>query len=105
MINERLLYILLTIVKKNGDVRQMLKEGVSFKEIGDLINTGLELKLLVFVDDEIKLTTAGKTKINKEWVNFKSTNKADWILPDVKNKISKMGKNDIYLPNERELTF
>ena len=103
--NEKLMYMLLSIVKKDGDVRQLLKEGIDFKEIGQLINKGLELELLVFLNEEIKLTSVGKKKLSKEWVDFKSTNKKDWILPDNKNKISKIGKSELYLPDERELTF
>lgn len=102
---ERLIYKLLSIVDKGGDVRQLLKEGISFKDIGDLINEALRFELLLFVEDEIKLSSSGKIKLTKEWVNYKSTNKEDWILPDNKNKVSKIGKNDIYLPHERELHF
>lgn len=103
--NEKLMYMLLSIVKKDGDVRQLLKEDIDYKEIGDLINKALELKFLAFQDEKIILTSTGNKKLAKDWINFKSTNKKDWILPDTKNKISKIGKYDIYLPDESELAF
>ncbi len=31
--------------------------------------------------------------------------KEDWIKPDIKNKVAKIGRNDVFLPNQNELSF
>lgn len=50
-----------------------------------------------------------KVYINNEDLNSKTSlnrqKKADWIKPDVKNKIVKVDKDFIFLPNKNELSF
>lgn len=106
MNQEKLLYLLLDIVERNGDIRQLaIKGNLNFKEVGDLVNLALKEKYLEAENEMISLTLIGKAKMEKDWAEYKRTNKEEWILPDERSRIRKISKNDIFLPRQDELTF
>lgn len=102
---DKFLYRLLEIVNKNSDVRQLIREGIDYKMIGDLTTKALEEKYLIYQNDLIRITEKGIDKINTDAKKFKRINKEEWITPDKKSQIKKIDKNDIFLPNKDELSF
>ena len=96
---------MLDIVQKNGDVRKVINEGADFEMIGNLTTYALAEGFLEFENNRLIVTQKGITKIELEKKEYKKTNKEEWIKPDLKNKVSKIDKNDIFLPSQDELTF
>ena len=102
---DKHLYRLLEIVNRKGDVRSLIAEGITFKEIGDLTALALKQEYFQFSNEAINITEKGLQKLKIDSENFKRTNKEEWILPDLKSKIKKIDKNDIFLPHQNDLSF
>ena len=103
--NQTHLYILLAVIKNNGDIRQLKNEGLDYLEIADLTNQLILKEYVEYIEDEIKLTEKGIEKFEELKVSLKKTNKNNWIKKDLKSKIPKLEKNFIFLPNQNELDF
>jgi len=102
---NKFLFRLLDVIEKNGDVRRLIHEGIDFKTIGDLTQFSLQHGYVVFIDKKIVITQKGIDEIKTGEKEYKRTNKAEWILPDWKSKITKIDKNDIFLPRKDDLEF
>jgi hypothetical protein len=104
--NEKYLYTLLIIVKKNGDALRLIREGLTYLEIADLTNTALDEGYIEFgKEDELITTAKGDIKILELESQFKKTNKREWISPENKSKIPKLDKDFIFLPHQNEIHF
>ncbi len=103
--DEHKLYDLLNVIFRNSSVRSLVRQGVSYKEIAELTNAALTSGLLIYSNDKIILSEEGLHQIKVLEKHYKRTNKDEWILPDLKSRVAKIDKNDIFLPRQDELTF
>lgn len=103
--NQNNLYILLSVIKNNGDIRQLKNEGLDYLEIADLTNQSIVDNYVQYLEDEIGLTEKGNQKLKELKISLNKTNKDNWIKKDLKSKIPKLEKNFIFLPNQNELDF
>ncbi len=103
--NEKHLYKLLKVINKNGNINNLIREGLSFSKIAELTNKAIIAELVIKSNDKIELSRKGLEKIQKLEVRYKKTNKEEWIEKDIKSIIPKLDKDLIYLPDQNELTF
>jgi hypothetical protein len=99
------LYILLSVIKNNGDIRRLKREGMEYIEIAELTNQIISGKLAVYTEETIILTAEGESKLIELEKTIKRTKKINWIEKEMKSKISQLDKNFIFLPNQNELEF
>ena len=102
---ERKLVLLLHIIKSNGNIKRLLKNGGSYKDIFELTQIAIERGFLTYENDKVELTTTGTDFLIIKQAGLKKQNKDEWIEKDLKNKISKLDKKTLFLPNQNELSF
>jgi hypothetical protein len=103
--NEKNLYILLKIIFNNSSVKQLSREGMSFSKIAVLTSESIKDGLIIQTNDRIMLSEIGIEKFKELEKNYKKTNKEEWIMKDLKNKIVKLDENVLFLPRQNELSF
>ena len=99
------LTLLLHIIKINGNINKLVREGVSFKEITNLTNNAIEKGYLTYENERIFVTEKGNDFLNQTTEAIKKTNKNEWIEKDLKSQVKRIDKNFIFLPRQNELTF
>jgi hypothetical protein len=102
---EKELYLLLNVIKNNGDIKRLVREGINYKEIAELTNEAISRKLVTYIDNQIELSDLGNSRFEEIKNNYKKTNKDEWIEKDKKNQIPRIEKNTIFVPRQNELTF
>jgi hypothetical protein len=102
---EKELYLLLNVIKNNGDIKRLVREGINYKEIAELTNEAISRKLVTYIDNQILLSDLGNSRFEEIKNNYKKTNKDEWIEKDKKNQIPGIEKNTIFVPRQNELTF
>jgi len=103
--NEKNLYILLSIINKNSSVSKLTREGLTFPKIAELAKHAISINLVVHKDDKIKLSEAGLNMLNKLEEKHRVTDKEKWIEKELKSIIPKLDEDSIFLPNQNNLTF
>ena len=103
--NEKHLYTLLRVINKNGNINNLIREGLSFSKIAELTNETIIAGLVIQSKDRIELSPNGLEKMQELEVRYKKINKEEWIEKDIKSIIPKLDKNLIYLPDQNKLTF
>ena len=73
------LTLLLHIIKSNGNINKLVREGVSFKEITNLTNNAIEKGYLTYENERIFVTEKGNDFLNQTTEAIKKTNKNEWI--------------------------
>jgi hypothetical protein len=101
--NQNSIYLLLRIVKNNRNVNALLREKLTFKQIGDLTQMVLDLNLIEKKGNEIVLTPLGEGVFKRLSQQFKKTNKAEWISRENKSIIEQLDLNYLYLPDQNNL--
>jgi predicted transcriptional regulator len=102
---ENNLSILLHIIKSNGNINKLIREGVSFKEVTSLTNDAIEQEYLTYENEKIFVTDKGVEFLSKTSEITKKLNKEEWIEKDFKSQVEQIDKNFIFLPRQNELTF
>jgi hypothetical protein len=102
---EKHIYMLLKIIKQNGDINNLIREGLSFSKIADLTNEIIVAGLVIQSEERIELSPKGLERMRELEVTYKKTNKEEWIEKDIKSMIPKLDKDFIYLPDQNKLTF
>ncbi len=102
---ENKLTILLHIIKNNGNINKLIREGVSFKEITLLTNEAIEKEYITYENEKIFVTVKGSEFLTETSEIIKKTNKEEWIDKDFKSQVVQIDKNSIFLPKQNELTF
>ena len=102
---NKYIYLLLEIIKNNGNVKRLTHEGLKFSEIADLTSEIISKKYADYNEDNIFLTELGLKSLAEFSENFKERDKNNWIIKEEKSKIKKLDKDFIYLPNQNELSF
>lgn len=103
--NNNHLYLFLKTISSNSSVKRLTREGISFKTIAEYTNLAIRDSLIINKENRIVLTEIGESRLSQLEPFYKKTNKEDWILPDTKNKIRQIDKNNIFLPWQDELDF
>ena len=103
--NDSNLFILLKVIKSNGEIRRLKREGLEYYEIAELTNKIISDNFASYNDDNIVLTLRGERKLKDLETIITKTRKENWIDKEVKSKINKMDKNFIYLPDQNDLDF
>lgn len=103
--NDKHLYILLSVIKNNGDIKRLKREGISYKEIAKLTQKSIKNNLISYTDDLIELSESGLEKLKELETIYKEKNKEYWIEHEKESIIPKLEKNFIFLPNQNELLF
>jgi predicted transcriptional regulator len=97
--------LILNMIEDSGNIKRLLRENLSYKEISEITNKLVEDELLSYVEKKIILTKKGKEVLSKNIHLIKETNKENWIQPENKSRIIKYERNFVYLPNLSELDF
>jgi predicted transcriptional regulator len=96
---------LLDIVDKEGNIRKLKQGGLSYREIGDLIEKNITDGNLNGDSELISLTEKGKALLENNRHLLKEVDKSKWIEPDYKNKIEKIDPDDVFLPARKSFSF
>lgn len=99
------IYLLLQIVKNNGDVRKLTREGLTFADVANLTSYALGEKLLCFKDNVLMLDLEGESMLAKLNEYRRPKTKKEWITEEDQSKIFKISKDFIYLPNPTTKLF
>jgi len=97
--------MLLRIINKNGDINDLIREGLPFSKIAELTNDVITAGLVIQSDERIELSREGLEKMQELEVRYKKINKEEWIEKDIKSIIPKLDDKLIYVPDQNELTF
>ena len=99
------LITLLHIINTKGNVKRLIRDGLTFKKITELIDEAVSEDYLIYENEEITLTKKGVEFLEKSKTTLKRQNKEEWIEKDLKSRIDKKGKDFIFVPRQNELTF
>lgn len=102
---EKEIYLLLNAIKKNSDIKRLVREGLSYSDIARLTKDAITNELVDYQDEKIQLSIKGNELYEQIKDNYKRTNKDEWIEKDLKSQIPRIDKNTIFVPRQNELTF
>ncbi|PWV44626.1 hypothetical protein [Chitinophaga sp. S165] len=105
MNQDKLSSLLLHIIKEDTNVRQLIHYGLSYREIAELIEQNITSGNLNGDNDVISLTKQGEDYLNANRKLIKERDKSKWIDLDLKHKITKIDKDDVFLPTRDKLSF
>lgn len=97
--------ILLKLVKCNGNIEPLIQMGYEYVQVINFLNILLEEKLLTRDNNQILITEAGLNEIAFLNKKLNRKNASLWIEPAVESRVDKIDKNDVFLPNQNELSF
>ncbi|UNY98356.1 hypothetical protein MQE36_14870 [Zhouia spongiae] len=97
--------LILNMIENSGNIRRLLREDISYREITEITNKLVEVELIKYDNKRILLTHKGKQVLAKNNHLIKETNKENWIKPENESRVKKYERNFIYLPNQTELDF
>ncbi len=103
--NEKEIYLLLNSIKKNTDIKRLIREGLSYTGIAKLTKEAILNELVKYEVEKISLSEKGEQYYDLIKENYKRTNKDEWIEKDLKSQVTSIDKNFIFLPRQDELTF
>lgn len=103
--NEKEIYLLLNAIKKNTDIKRLVREGLSYTNVAKLTKEAILNEFVKYENDKISLSEKGEQYYEQIKDNYKRKNKNEWIEEDLKSKLKKIDKNFIFLPKQNELTF
>lgn len=104
-INNNELYLLLQVIKFNGNIKKLTRIGLTFQDIIENIKSLSESKKLSSIDGKIQLTEEGEIMFSELSIKYKNRDKDKWIEKELDSKVDKLDINFIYLPNQNELYF
>lgn len=102
---EKEIYLLLNAIKKNTDIKRLVREGLSYSGIARLTKEAVSTGLVKYENEKISLSEKGESYYEQVKETYKKTNKLEWIEKDAKSQVKKIDKNFIFLPRQNELTF
>lgn len=97
--------MLLKIIKEEGNIKKLKYFGLTYRQIGELIEINITNGNLNSNEDNISLSEQGQEFLDNNKDLIKERDKAKWIEVDWKNKIRQIHKDDIFLPSRKELSF
>lgn len=96
---------LLLLIKHNGSITELIKDGFTYGQIASLINLLGEEADVTDVDGKLVLTEKAENWLKEQSELKPRTGSDKWILPEEKSKIEKIERNEVYLPSRNELHF
>jgi len=99
------LYLLFRVVKGDSNLNILLREGMDFRQIGELIEEAAKIGLIETKNSKIILTELGLTKFEEYRLEYKKRNKEEWIEKEKDSQIPKLDKDFIYLPDPNNLSL
>jgi len=95
------LTILLHIIKSNGNINKLVREGVSFKEITSLTNNAIEKGYLTYENEKIFVTEKGNEFLSQTAETIKKMNKMPYkpfvsSINSIEKKVFKAKKKIIF---------
>jgi len=98
------LYVLkmLHAIRHHLDVEGLLELGLEYYQIARLISELLQNEFIVNGEQGLALTEKGRKKLDELTQQLFPANSPNWILPSDGNRIPKLDKFDIYLPQKRK---
>ncbi len=103
--NDKLLYILLDIIKKNGDIRRLKREGLDYISIAKITTEAIKNKLIIYDNNKISLSDLGEEMYLELDLKLKVLDKNKWIEPKNESRIPILEKDFVFLPKQDELHF
>ncbi|MDH2208669.1 hypothetical protein N5J53_16795 [Empedobacter sp. GD03644] len=104
MKNNYNVYELLFIINNNRNIKRMIKEDFSYIDILQLLKVLIEDDLVLYLNNDLKLTEKGLDLLIGLSKKYKNRDKSSWIKLEEKSKLkSKLDLDFVYLPNEDEL--
>jgi hypothetical protein len=97
--------LLLKLIKSNGNVSPLIKSGYEYAQIIQLIDSLVEDGKIQRNSSKLDITENGLLEIEHLNRLLKRTNSSLWIEPAYANRISKLEKNDVFLPDQNDLSF
>ncbi len=97
--------LLLHLIKSKGNIKQLTREGLTYKNISELLDILVREELIIYDELKIKLTESGNKYLNDGRILIKKQQKNLWIEGENKSKIPKLEKDFIFLPNQNEIHF
>lgn len=102
---EKILFMLMNIIKNNTSTRMLAREGFSYLQISKAMEVALEKKYIRYENNFLELTDKGKKYHEKYETHYKKRKKEDWIEKDLKNKIPQIDNNTIFVPSISEINL
>jgi len=96
---------LLKIIKHNGDVTALAKQGLEFVQITSLIKEEISKGNAEFVNGKLLLSESGHKRLAELNKAHNYYNSQEWILPEYHSKIEQIDINEIYVPRKLDLWF
>ena len=93
------------VVLNKENINKLIREGVRFREIPEITNQAIEKGFIIYEEDKIILSAKGQEYLSQNEKKIKENNKDKWIDPAFKSRVAKIGKDDIFLPSQDELSF
>jgi hypothetical protein len=97
-INESNLILLLQLIKAKADVEPLLKRGLTYMQISELITHCIEKKLIQQEDSGYSLTKSGILKMKADTQTGKPRKDGIWISPQEEFRIESRRSDEVYLP-------
>jgi hypothetical protein len=96
---ESHMILLLQLIHTGGDVNSLLRRGLQFSNIAQLMSKAEADGLIKEEGDTLELTEAGFAKIKIGVESNKQRKDGGWISPLEEFRIDKLSIDDIYLPD------
>lgn len=91
---------LLTAISNKSPLEALVKNGLEYSQIYELIDMALDLEYLVYDEDDLVLTDSGIGLISD---GPKLTKGGEWILPDDGSRIDKIEIDAVFVPSRQTI--
>lgn len=95
---EEYVLLLLRAIKYRLSSHELLERGLHYSQVLRLLSNLEGSDLITLSEKRFVLTDEGHNKLLELESKFFPGIKSDWLLPEEKERISKVGKLDVYLP-------
>jgi hypothetical protein len=97
--------LLLKIIDKNGNIEPLSELGYEYSQIVVFIKQEIEEKNAEHRNGKLLLTEKGKELLVELEKSRNKIGSNSWIEPENQSKTSILDKNDVFLPNQNDLSF
>lgn len=97
--------LILKIIKFNGNISPLIKLGYEYSQVAQLIKDEILEENAIRKNGILFLTPKGNDLINQLTKELKRTKSDVWIEPELASKIIPINKNEVFLPNQNDLSF
>lgn len=104
-LSKNIRIFLLKIIDKNGNVEPLREFGYEYSQIISFISDEVIKNNAEHKNGKLSLTEKGKSLLGSLEEQKQVSGSKRWIEPEFQNRISKLDKNDVFLPNQDDLWF